>query len=203
MRILHRSVYITFILMMVVCTCSFSQIEKRNAQNPEFVVGLNVNPFLLFVYNTPELGPTITYVHPLNKGLEIGATFFTRQQYGTRKSEFGTTGNVKTTINLETVLTPHIAIVFGKRRVKNKVLAFAGLRNDYYKELLENETYSINEEYQYSEMNFLFGVGYQFQYKLKSGNGLSFRLLAPTNRNPLDDANRYSIELGYVFKLKR
>lgn len=196
--------YILFHILLILGLATHSYCQHTTSTSPQSQVtlGLNVNPFLMAVYKAVEIGPTITYTYTLNKRLEVGASLFSRQQFISPRNEMGKANHINSTINLETNITPHAGIVFGKKAIKNKFMVFAGIRHDYYKEKLINSKYAINESYQYNELNLIYGLGYQLQYLFENKNGLSLRVLVPTNRNPLDDANRYSLELGYSIALK-
>ncbi len=192
-------------LLLLTLTLSFQSFAQENetyTSKSNLTIGLNVNPLLLVVYNRIEAGPSFNYEYTINKRIEAGATLFARQLFTMPNNEYKQVSNVQSTINLETVLMPYVGLTFGEKRIRNKALLFAGARHDFYKEKLINNSYGINEDYGYNEVNFMFGMGYQFQYLLKNGNRLSFRLLMPMNRHPFDDTNRYSMELGYTIALK-
>lgn len=195
--------FITLLFItLIFCVKSFAQENAVQTSKSNLTIGLNLNPLPLFMYSRTELGPTLNYEYSINKRFETGATLFARQLLTSPNNEYKQISNVKQGINLETVLTPYVGVTFGEKKIKNKVILFAGIRHDFYKEKLVNDTYGINQEYSYNELNFLFGLGYQFQYSLKNGNKLSFRLLMPMNRHPYDDAGKYSVEFGYTMALK-
>ncbi len=188
---------VAFALSAVAC-CQ----DQTAARLPRHLtVGITYNPFLAVMEKKHELGPSVSFGYPINKRWEAGIQWFSRQVIYAPDNAYRQLSNLRSSYNLESVYSVYLGVTLSTKRTSHLIAGVGGVRNDLYKETLENPRYDIRQTFRNNEWNVLYGLGYTCRFRLSNKSALSARLFMPLNRHPFDDVIKYSFEPGFVFKL--
>jgi hypothetical protein len=193
-------------LILLILISAFSAAAQQE-ETPKYTLytGLSLNPWLMAKYRHTELGPVFILSRRLGGHWSAGIGCLSRNLWTFTKKgmnkDFGLWENLAYPYNIENLYFVQGGYHFRGRRLSHALYLNAGVRHELFYEKVHNPAVGIMEETRLSEMNFMCALSYAFRCQLKENRHLVLRLMLPFNREPFDDVNRYSLELGYEFPL--
>ncbi len=163
-------------------------------------VGLSANPGLAILHKEYELGPVVSVSIPVWKQWDLGGTAIVRNVwYRAPDRKYGYKRNISFPYDKESVYALQAGYTTSERRWVHGFHLHPGIRLERYSEVLRRPDLGLDESYTVKENNFFLAASYSLRRRISADQFLGIRWMLPFDRVPLDDVNRYSLELSWYF----
>lgn len=187
-------------LTLLISTHAFAQ--KWPDHPVTLSVGVTFNPGLAILHKEYEAGPVISFSLPVWKQWDLGGAAFSRSVwYRAPDRKYGYKRHIRFPYDKETLFAFQLGYTTKPGRWVHGFHIHPGIRLERYSEKLYRPDLGIDESYTLKENNLFLAASYSLRRRIGENRYVGICWMLPFDRNPLDDVNRYSLELNWYYIL--